>query len=394
MVFEASLGFRNVSTAMELCCRECKIERAPSHEICIQWALKVGFHKMSLQRKKEDGQWIWIADHAVKAGSDKCLLVVGIRLDELAARSDLTLSLDDVTPLGVIPMQVSNGNTVSEEFEKLAERTGTPKALLIDHGSDLRSGTEKFCLNHAGVLSLYDITHKIALLLASYLEGNSTWQAFTAMAAQTKKELQLTAFHRLAPPNQRSKARWLNVDILTDWASHCLQGKDNGLYELPKQLQWLGDYRDAIGLWSHYTEVVRTARDVVRTKGYGQHTGEMLEDCLLKINTSDPLVEGLACELIDFVNQECSQIEASDRIIGTTEVIESGIGWFKNLLGDTYWSQLGLGRLTLALAGRLGGLSTAIVQQALQAVRISDVDNWLSRTFSGRFANWEQFVGM
>ena len=284
MVFEASLGFRNVSTAMELCCGECKIERAPSHEICIQWALKVGFHKMSLQRKKEDGQWIWIADHAVKAGTDKCLLVVGIRVDELVARTDLTLSLDDVTPLGVIPMRVSNGNTVSEEFEKLAEKTGTPKALLIDHGSDLRSGSEKFCLNHPGVLSFYDITHKIALVLANRLEDDSTWQAFTAMASQTKKELQLTAFHRLAPPNQRSKARWLNVDVLTDWAISCLQGKDSGLYELPRQLQWLGDYRGEVGLWNQYTEVARTTRDVVRTNGYGQHAGEILMDCLWAVN--------------------------------------------------------------------------------------------------------------
>lgn len=86
MIFKANLGFRNVSMAMTVLCCECKIERAPSHEICVQWALKVGFYKLSVLKKREDCQWIWIVDHAVKAGVDKCLIVLGIRLDQIKGR--------------------------------------------------------------------------------------------------------------------------------------------------------------------------------------------------------------------------------------------------------------------------------------------------------------------
>lgn len=200
MIFKANLGFRNVSMAMTVLCCECKIERAPSHEICVQWALKVGFYKLSVLKKREDCQWIWIVDHAVKAGVDKCLIVLGIRLDQIKGRRDLTLSLDDVAPLGVISMRVSNGKTVNEEFEKLAAKTGIPKALVIDHGSDLRSGAQKFCRKHSGVLLFYDIVHKIALAISSRIKENSRWQAFTIAAARAKKELQLTEFHRLGPP--------------------------------------------------------------------------------------------------------------------------------------------------------------------------------------------------
>lgn len=378
MVFKANLGFRNVSMAMTVLCGECKIERAPSHEICIQWALKVGFYKLSVPKKREDGQWIWIVDHAVKAGADKCLVVLGIRLDQTKGRRDLTLSLDDVTPLGVISMKVSNGKTVDDEFEKLAAETGIPKALLIDHGSDLRSGAKKFCRKYSGVLLFYDIVHKIALVIANRIKNSSRWQAFTIAAAQAKKELLLTEFHRLAPPNQRSKARWLNVDVLTDWAVKCLTGADRCLYTLPTQLQWLYDYRDEITLWNQYTEVARATRDLVRKHGYGRSAGEMLEGCLVKMDTSNQLVEDFACELIDFVNQESAQIKTPIRMIGTTEIIESAIGWFKSLLGDTHWSQTGLGRLRLALAGRLGGIDMPTVEQSLYTVKTSDVDCWLA----------------
>ena len=378
MIFKANHGFRNVSMAMTVLCCECKIERAPSHEICVQWALKVGFYKLSVLKKREDCQWIWIVDHAVKAGVDKCLIVLGIRLDQIKGRRDLTLSLDDVAPLGVISMRVSNGKTVNEEFEKLAAKTGIPKALVIDHGSDLRSGAQKFCRKHSGVLLFYDIVHKIALAISSRIKENSRWQAFTIAAARAKKELQLTEFHRLAPPNQRSKARWLNVDVLTDWAVKCLNGADQCQYTLPRQLQWLYEYRDEITLWDQYTKIARATRDLVRKHGYGRRVGEMLEKRLIKMNTSNQLVEDFACELIDFVHQECAQIKTPIRLIGTTEIIESAIGWFKSLMGETHWSQTGLGRLRLGLAGRLGGIDMSTVEHSLCTVKTSDIDCWLA----------------
>ena len=121
MLHEANLGFRNISKVMKLFFRNGKIERAPSHETCIQWEIKVGYHKLVSHRKREDGEWLWIADHAVKAGVFKCLAIVGIRMDQISTMNDLTLSLNDVTALAIVPMKVSNGTTVQDEFNKLAK---------------------------------------------------------------------------------------------------------------------------------------------------------------------------------------------------------------------------------------------------------------------------------
>ena len=92
---------------------------------------------------------------------------MGVRVNEIALRDNLVLSLDDVTPLAIVPMKVSNGASVKKEFEKLAERTGIPRAILTDHGSDIKLGTDEFCRQHSDAVPVYDIVHKLANALKS-----------------------------------------------------------------------------------------------------------------------------------------------------------------------------------------------------------------------------------
>jgi hypothetical protein len=51
---------------------------------------------------------------------------------------------------------------------------------------------------------------------AGRLAGDETWQRFTRLAAQSKRQTQQSALVCLAPPNQRSKARHMNIDVLVD----------------------------------------------------------------------------------------------------------------------------------------------------------------------------------
>lgn len=367
---------------MKLFFRNGKIERAPSHETCIQWEIKVGYHKLVSHRKREDGEWLWIADHAVKAGVFKCLAIVGIRMDQISTMNDLTLSLNDVTALAIVPMKVSNGTTVQDEFNKLAKRTGVPKAILIDHGSDLKCGTREFCLQNPGVAWFYDIVHKLANELLKRFGDNPRWESFTFCAAQAKKKLHLTKDTLQAPPNQRSKARWLNIDVIIDWAIKRYEDWDNGLTKTPEQLNWMLEFRSEVELWNQYVLVARETRNIVRVNGYDFHTSEILEHSLLKLDTRDPGVESFACDMIDFVKKESTQLKGPEKLIGSSEVVESAFGWFKYLLGETHWSKSGFGRLILALASRLGGFKADTIHQALNSVKIADVSNWLEASFA------------
>ena len=55
--------------------------------------------------------WIWIVDHSVQWGKEKCLAILGIRQSQLPA-AETILCHEDVEPLALFPVTKSNGDVV------------------------------------------------------------------------------------------------------------------------------------------------------------------------------------------------------------------------------------------------------------------------------------------
>jgi len=85
-----------------------------------------------------------------------------------------------------LPVKKSNGTIVYEQLEAGAKKIGVPRAILCDHGSDIKSGVDQFCEAHRLTSALYDITHKVACLLKKQLHENARWNEFTHFATQVK----------------------------------------------------------------------------------------------------------------------------------------------------------------------------------------------------------------
>lgn len=136
----ASLTFSGTAHALEVLKNQGNLQRAPSVETCIQWEMKIGIHKLT-KPKSIANDWVWIMDHVVNRGEHKCFFVLGVRMSKLEQKEDLVLRLEDLEPLGIVPMKTSNGELVAEELEKILSVTEHPPlAILKDQGSDLRSG--------------------------------------------------------------------------------------------------------------------------------------------------------------------------------------------------------------------------------------------------------------
>ena len=80
-----------------------------------------------------------------------------------------------------------------------------------------------FCQEHPQTCAVYDIKHKTAALLKRELDQEPKWKGFIRQASQTKVSLQQTALVWLAPPNQRSKARYMSVGELIEWGQKVLE---------------------------------------------------------------------------------------------------------------------------------------------------------------------------
>jgi hypothetical protein len=373
----ASMRFRSISSAMKILVDEQKIERAPAHETCIQWDLKIGLYKLN-RPKIQTSDWCWIIDHVVAEGSTKCLAVMGVRCDVLKQRNNWTLTLEDLEPFGLVPMTRSTGEEVANALFTISEKTGIkPRSILSDKGSDLSLGIKQFQkMIGTDVIVLYDVCHKIAIEYRKLFENDSDWALFKEKANYLKKQLHCTAAVAFAPPGQRKKARFLNVDIIIDWAIKILNfnGKwDDKIYE---KLKWVFDFKDKIIIWKQWVEIGRHVRDQVRESGFGVET----EFLIFQRFTALSMVESsqkFALTMLKFVSQESSQLGWGENAPGTSEVIESLFGYFKHVKNGLWDGNGGIGRLILCMSSRVGTLTAELIKEALENIKKSELTKWL-----------------
>ena len=121
--------------------------------------------------------------------------------------------------------------------------------VCADDGSDLRGGLNLFCNKHH-VGRVFDITHKIGTFLKKCLEKDPQWQAFTSRAAEAKRKMQQTQAAHLVPPSQRTKSRFLNIEILTRWGIDVMIALENPNHPdrelLEMHCSWINQYKELL----------------------------------------------------------------------------------------------------------------------------------------------------
>jgi hypothetical protein len=358
-----------------------KIDRAPSAETLILWDLKMGLYKLERPKPVEE-EWVWMADHVIRLGIYKCFVIVGVRMKSLKTRSDLTISREDLEPIAILPMEVSNGTLVSLKFEKIVQKIGyAPKALVIDHGSDLYAGSRIFCSNHSETQLKYDVSHKIACELRKRLNNTEQWEQMTSNAVQTKKAFSLSRFANFAPPQQRSKARYMNLDSLVSWGRKILDQYANLPKEVQEKVSWILSLKKEINKWHEWVQIGQVTRDIVRKEGFYEGVECVLMDKLIQMGLTTETTAEFSEEIIEYVSAEGEGILKENRLPGTTEALEGLFGGYKRLVGENKMSFNGLGRLILCMSSRLGEFSEDLVCKAMTNVKHRDVNAWLSRAF-------------
>jgi hypothetical protein len=164
---------------------------------------------------------VWLVDHTVQLGSHKGLVIVGLRLGAWQ-QNPRPLEHQDVRLLHLEPMEHSDGLAVQRELKKVADKHGVPRAIVSDGGPDVKKGIRLFHESYvhegqAAVACVYDIKHKVALLLKKELERNHDWEEFVSAAHVARRGVTLTPAAFLVPPALKAKARYMNLDRLVVW---------------------------------------------------------------------------------------------------------------------------------------------------------------------------------
>ncbi len=352
------------------------------------WILRLGYYKLTREKDKAD-DWVWIIDHTVQIGAEKCLVILGIRLCNLPAVGTC-LSHEDVEPIALVPVKQSNGEIVYQQLEENVEKTGVPREIIADHGSDLRSGMEKFCRNHQQTSSVYDIKHKTASLLKDEFQEDEAWQEFTRLAAQTKRKVQQTSTASLAPPNQRTKSRYMNVDTLIQWGQKALsfydasvlgfideqqkgKNKEFDQKQIEEKLGWIGKFREQIGEWGECMQIITTTESMVRREGLYQGLAQKLKEHLAPMVHTERS-QRIQTKLLAFVAEQSLKAKPGERLVGSSEVIESVFGKLKRMEQDQ--SNSGFTGLLLSIGAMVSTTSKEVIQKALETVPTKKVLTW------------------
>lgn len=380
LVLRAGTRLRRVAAVLMMNWSWCGVDAPVASYYSVRlWLLRLGLYRLNRPKTQAD-DWMWIVDHTVQMGQRKCLIVVGIRQSAWNAK-DRVLSHEDVELIDLQPVTESTGKVVYRQLKAAAAKMGIPRAIVSDNGSDLHCGIDRFRKTHPRTAWLYDIKHKTACLLKYALEHDASWQTFVAKVHRLKQQVVLTELAGLAPPQQRSKSRYMNLDVVVEWAKRSLMLLDRrkamtaaGLKpaRVEAKLGWLRKFAPQVRRWGEMLAVIGATEHYVRHEGIHPEAAEELAALLPKPTT--PAAKRLRKQLLEFVQDEAQQTGEGERLLGSSEVLESIIGKFKYVAGER--GQHGLTGMVLSIGALVGKQTVATVQTAMSEITNQQVWDW------------------
>jgi hypothetical protein len=360
------------------------------------WWLRLGYYKLTRKLPRGD-DWVWIIDHSIQIGPEKCLLILGVRLRDLPS-DNRCLSYEQVEPLTLYPVRQSTGEIVYQQLEETQPRTGPPTEILTDQGSDLRAGVGQYSRAHPTTRPVADIAHLAALLLKHELHNDASWQSFVHYATAIRHELQQTPQAALIPPNQRSKARYMNLEPLLRWGRQLIAWwehpeplADYGLdpEAMRARLWGLHHWKTPLDEWETLWQLAQTTVARVRHEGYFRGVEQVLEP-QLALPYSTERTQRMRQSLLEGVAREGQKAHPDERLIGSSEIIESVFGALKALEGP--YAGRGFTGLLLSAAAMVSTTTEEVIRNALETVPTKEVRQWLAEKLGTSFQAQRQAI--
>jgi len=344
------------------------------------WLMRLG-HAMLTAPLKQADDWVWLVDHSVQIGQEKCLVILGIRLRDLPKPGEC-LRHQDLHLIALVVRKSWTRQVVDAALEEAVKRTGVPRVIVNDYGTDLHGGVQFFQERHVETLEIYDIKHKAACLLKHRLEKDPRWQKFQRQIATTRCAVQQTELSFLVPPAPKSKARYMNLQSQLEWADGVLDILRDppakvlqwvSPERLREKLGWLNEFADTVSEWSQWQQVVNIAVTYVDRQGISRTAAKGLYREMPR-PFAHASTETLMKELVCFVASQGKKTKRGERVPGSTEVLESCFGKMKQL--EKQQSRGGFTTLVVSFGAMLSDTTSKVIKAALEHSGTKEVWQW------------------
>lgn len=283
----ARISFRAVSRVLSVLCQPLGIVKVPCAQTISHWVTRLSMARLQdadlasgspRQGERFSAGQIWIIDVSIGLGAGKILAVLALKANHHEHHASAP-TLPQVSCVAVAVADAWNGETIADFLQKVMDRTGRPVAYLKDGGTDLGKATR--LLGERGVASpcIADLSHTVANLLKREYQSHPLLERFLRCCGNVSKRLKQSLLACLAPPKVATKARFMNLHRLVQWAEQLLQHVPPGRApagsvrsKLRTRLNQLPDCKAFIQHFQRDAKALLQCQHILKTKGLSQDT--------------------------------------------------------------------------------------------------------------------------
>ena len=283
------------------------ITKVPCAQTIINWVTRYSLSKIwnysgipsiCLDGTKFTNGAIWIMDTSIALGIGKIFTILELKLNYFE-NNTVPPTLEDINCVAVSVAKSWTGEKIADFLQQVISITGKPAAYLKDGGCDLMKAVR--LLNERGFsgYSIDDVSHVVANLLKNDYTKHPLYDIFISACGQASKNLKQTVLAFFAPPKVSTKARFMNIHRLVEWAQAVLEHLPVGIVseispvtklraalgKLPECKSFIERFlRDAIALLE--------SQKIIKYQGLNLETYEKCKEIIEVIPQSSPVRAG------------------------------------------------------------------------------------------------------
>ncbi|MCK5625215.1 hypothetical protein KAI04_05260 [Candidatus Pacearchaeota archaeon] len=342
--------------------------KAPSYGTILIWVKKLGYHQLEETIEKAN-DWIIILDESVEFGHEKLLVIYGVRSSQIDFSRALIYK--DLTPLSIIAGESWTGKLIEKEIKKIENKIGKIIYAVADGGNAIKNS-----LKCADIPHVYDITHKFAWFLKEVYKEDREFISYTKTMAAMRGKLALSNVSHILPPNQRCHSRFMNLEIISDWGMkviNYLKRSEKNEKEHIK-LKWVFGFKGLIIELSQVSKIINIIMGIIKTEGLSEKSIRKSMKKLNLISIDNQRIRKLKSNIVEYLKKCKKLIPEQDKILCTSDIIESSFGKYKNYLNKN--PMTGITNLSLCISAFTSNLDAENVKQAMEHSRNIDIAKW------------------
>jgi hypothetical protein len=223
---------------------------------------------------------------------------------------------------------------------------------------------------------VYDLTHAIAVMLSKIYEKEEIFRKFTTKMALMRSKLCRSRYAFLIPPNQRTKSRFLNIDIISNWGMKVLGILENKILsrDEEQELLWVKENKSFVEEMNSIINSIECVSLILKHQGLSTRTAKA---CRKAVGNHKGFPKHVHFKRL-FVNYLTENLKQRSRrkesLLCTSDVIESTFGRYKNELNANPMS--GITDMSLIIPALTSNLDEVGIKEAIDSCTCAQLRKW------------------